>query len=90
MNMLFIKHFFVGFIDSEIPRVYLSGTVRIRLFSPRSVPIGVYIYIYIYIYIVQTNKYIHYSFSIKLLLTIYIFNINNYVNNSNTDHYVEL
>ena len=25
MNMLFIKHFFVGFMVSEIPRVYVFG-----------------------------------------------------------------
>ena len=39
MNILFIKHFFVGFMFSEIPRVSLFGhcptdTVRIRLLSP--------------------------------------------------------
>ena len=34
MNILFIKHFFVGFIFSEIPRVSVFGTVRIRLLSP--------------------------------------------------------
>ena len=40
MNILFIKHFFLGFIVSEIPRVSAFGhcpysvTVRIRLLSP--------------------------------------------------------
>ena len=40
MNILLIKHFFVGFMVSEIPRVSVfghclySGTVRIRLLSP--------------------------------------------------------
>ena len=33
MNMLFIKHFVIGFMVSEIPRVPYSGTVRIRLLS---------------------------------------------------------
>ena len=36
MNILFIKHFFVEFMVSEIPRVSVSGTVRIRLLSPIS------------------------------------------------------
>ena len=34
MNMLFIKHFFVVLMVSEIPRVSYSGIVRIRLLSP--------------------------------------------------------
>ena len=38
MNILFIKHFIVGFMVSEIPRVSdghcpYSGTVRIRALS---------------------------------------------------------
>ena len=41
MNILFIKHVFVGFMVSEIPRMSVfghcpySGTVRIRLLYPR-------------------------------------------------------
>ena len=34
MNILFNKHFFEGFMVSEIRRVSVSGTVRIRLHSP--------------------------------------------------------
>ena len=39
MNMLFIKHFVVGFMVSEIPRVsvfghYPTDSVRIQLLSP--------------------------------------------------------
>ena len=34
MNILFITHFFVGFMVSEILRVSVFGTVRIRLLSP--------------------------------------------------------
>ena len=34
MNILFMKHFFVGFMVSDISRVSYSGTVRIRLLSP--------------------------------------------------------
>ena len=36
MNILLIKHFFVGFMVYDIPRVLYaySGTVRIRLLSP--------------------------------------------------------
>ena len=36
MNILLMKHFFVGFMVSDIPRVPYSGTVRIRLISPNS------------------------------------------------------
>ena len=36
MNILFIINFFVGFIFSEIPRVSVFGTVRIRLLSPNN------------------------------------------------------
>ena len=36
MNILFIKHFFVGFMVSDIPRVSVFGPVRIRLLSPRN------------------------------------------------------
>ena len=31
MNILFIKHFFVGFIVSEIPRVSLLGYLPLRI-----------------------------------------------------------
>ena len=34
MNIVFIKHFFVGFMVSEIRECLYSGTVRIRLLSP--------------------------------------------------------
>ena len=34
MNILFITHFFVGFMVSEIPRVSVFGHWRIRLLSP--------------------------------------------------------
>ena len=34
MNILFIKHFFVGFMDSGYRECPYSGTVRIRLLSP--------------------------------------------------------
>ena len=39
MNILLIQYFFLGFVVSEIPRVYVFGkcptdTVRIRLLSP--------------------------------------------------------
>ena len=48
MNILFIKIFFVGFMVSEIQRVFdghcpYSGTISIRLLA------SLYIYIYIYI-----------------------------------------
>ena len=47
MNILFIKHIFVGFMVSEIPRVSVFGH------CPYSVTFlhNIYIYIYIYIYI---------------------------------------
>ena len=34
MNILFIKYFFGGFMVTEIPRVSVFRTVRIRLLSP--------------------------------------------------------
>ena len=34
MNILFIKHFFVGFMVSDIPRVSVFCQYRIRLLSP--------------------------------------------------------
>ena len=34
MNMLFIKHFFVGFMVSEIPRVSVFGTVSVFGYFP--------------------------------------------------------
>ena len=33
MNILLLNNFFVGFLVSEIPRVFV-GTIRIRLFPP--------------------------------------------------------
>ena len=65
MNMLFIKHFFVRFMVSEIPRVSVFGHCRIRILSPSYivchyhfiylVPSGLFYYfilgMYIYIYI---------------------------------------
>ena len=33
MKMLFIKHFVIGFMDSEIPDSPYSGTVHIRLLA---------------------------------------------------------
>ena len=36
MNILFIKHFFVGFIVSEIPRVSIFG------YFPVSIYVGLY------------------------------------------------
>ena len=43
MNILFIKHFVVGFVLSEIPRVTVFGHCPYSVTFP-------YIYIYIYIY----------------------------------------
>ena len=36
MNILSINNFFVGFMVSEITRVSIFGTVRIRLLSPNT------------------------------------------------------
>ena len=50
MNILFIKHFFVGFIVSEIPRVSVFGyfpllNKNIKYnFKITIIPIGIYTY----------------------------------------------
>ena len=59
MNILFIKHFFVGFMVSEILRVSvfgarISGTDRIRLLS--SIYIVYYNYIFSKIRILNSEK----------------------------------
>ena len=49
MNILFVKHFFMGFMVSEIPRVSVFGHC-IRLLSPTYIQqliLLVHIYIYI-------------------------------------------
>ena len=46
MNILFIKHFFVGCMVSEISRVSVFGYFPLHI-----VNYSIYIYIYIYIYI---------------------------------------
>ena len=45
MNILFIKHFFVGFMVSEIPRVSVFGHCTYSVTFP-------YIYYYILLYII--------------------------------------
>ena len=40
---VFIKHFLVGFMVFEIPRVSVFGHCRIRLLSPRIVNINIYL-----------------------------------------------
>ena len=55
MNILFIKHFFVGFMISEIPRV----SVSVFGDCPYSV---IFPYIYIYIYLVNMSYYYYLYF----------------------------
>ena len=47
MNILFVKHFFVGFMVSEIPRVSVYGHCPYSVTFPYTIK---YIYINIYIY----------------------------------------
>ena len=52
MNILFIKHYFVGFLISEIPRVSVFGHCPYSVTFPYVVTTvikSIYIYIYIYI-----------------------------------------
>ena len=49
MNILFIKHFFVGFMVSDISRVSVFGHCPYSVTFP-------YIYIYSYRYIDKLNK----------------------------------
>ena len=58
MNMLFMKYFFVGFMVSEIPRVSVSGTVRIRLLSTTCILICI-VHIFSINIIHTYNIYIH-------------------------------
>ena len=53
MNMLFIKHFVVGFMVSEIPRVSLFGHCPYSVTFP-CVCMRTYIYIYICEYVIHT------------------------------------
>ena len=56
MNILFIKHFFVGFMVSEIPRMSIFGHCPYSVTFPYTIyqkKKYIYIYIYIYVYIYE-------------------------------------
>ena len=63
MNILLIKHFFVGFMVSEIPTLSVFGHFPYSVTFP-------YIYIYIYAQTTSGTNYIHHvKTSIYLLLS---------------------